>query len=152
MAAADTHIIHQQRILIRAADSRTGFDLQQVAGQAFWRRILPRLERLFDQYSSPEEVLRIERLEIDLGRCAVDELEGVLEKRFLEAVALELQRLAARPAGENGVQRQSVPESRLDSGCFSWSMAACPGARCRAGRRRCLKKLIYWKPWVPRRL
>ncbi|MBX2926825.1 MAG: hypothetical protein KF852_03220 [Saprospiraceae bacterium] len=128
MAAANTHIIHQQRILVRATDSRGGLDLQQAAGQTFWQRILPRLERLFDQYSSPQEVLRIERLEIDLGRCRSDELEAVLEKRFLEAMESELQRLSARPTGETGVEKQGMAESKfsqwlyfLEHGSLPWS-------------------------------
>jgi len=132
MAAANTHIIHQQRILIRAANSRDSLELQQAAGQVFWKRILPRLERLFDQHSSPQEVLRIERLEIDLGSCRPGELSEALENRFLEAVALELKRLAARPTGDPGLQRQSVPESQfgqwlyfLEHGSLPWS--AIPG-------------------------
>lgn len=51
--------------------------MQQDLSGLYWERIVPALERLFDELAPPHELIRIDKLEIDLGRISQETLLSV---------------------------------------------------------------------------
>ena len=90
------HTIKKQ-VLLLAVDARLdAFALQQAASNYYWGRIVPALEKLFDQLSGEGEWVRLDKLEIDLGRITEDVLQereldqqlyGLIREQLREALA-----------------------------------------------------------------
>ena len=75
------HLIGKQIFDIRIGASGDAFGLSNKLSSLFWRSIVPLLEDLFDQFAGEQELVRIGRLEIDLGTLSEEQL---IQGRFLE--------------------------------------------------------------------
>ena len=60
------HIIKKQEIDLLINKKLDAFNIQQQVSEHYWSHILPVLEKEFDKISNQEEIVYIERLEIDL--------------------------------------------------------------------------------------
>ena len=61
------HLIRKQVITLQLDAGRNVFSIQQQARDYYFQQITPALEKLFDELSSENEIVHIEKLEIDLG-------------------------------------------------------------------------------------
>ena len=61
------HLIKKQFIELALGNTLDHFHLQQLVSQHYWDTIVPALEKEFDKISNEDEVIEIDRLEIDLG-------------------------------------------------------------------------------------
>ncbi|MBS1596995.1 MAG: hypothetical protein JST75_02135 [Bacteroidetes bacterium] len=61
------HIIKKQFIELTLDKQLDHFRLQQLVSQHYWDHIVPILQKEFDKISSEDEIIQIDRLEIDLG-------------------------------------------------------------------------------------
>ena len=61
------HMIRKQVITLQLDAGRNVFSIQQQARDYYFQQITPALEKLFDELSSENEIVHIEKLEIDLG-------------------------------------------------------------------------------------
>jgi hypothetical protein len=85
MARSNRHIILKQILEITIPDSEDAFQLQREMGEISKGKLKTSLEKLFDKYSTPEEVVQIENLEIDIGRIrwlpsGDDFIEAIVKK------------------------------------------------------------------------
>jgi len=109
------HTIKKQVLLLEVDAGLDAFALQQAASSYYWGRIVPALERLFDQLSEEGEWVRLDKLEIDLGKIE----EKVLQDRELDQ---ELYRLLWDQLREalTGREKAALPKHEAAAGHALW--------------------------------
>lgn len=127
------HLIKKQILLLRIDSGLDAFGLQQTASSFYWGEMLPVLERLFDELSSEDECIRLDRLEIDLGRVTVDELREKGMRAVLYDLLLRQLQEAVQGRSDGGeveVVRESTAQRTLrhwwyymEHGRLSWGQA-----------------------------
>ncbi len=81
------HLINRQTIHILLSKGADGFQMQQQMSGHYWRDILPVMASVFDELSNNEEIIRIDRLEIDLGVLSEKDInQSTLEGTILESI------------------------------------------------------------------
>jgi hypothetical protein len=85
------HAIGSQRIDVRVKGEAQAHALLERVGALNRERLLPAIERVFDEFDRPGEVIRIDRLDLDVGRIAEGRL-GEVEARLAEALRAVLRR------------------------------------------------------------
>ncbi len=83
------HLISKQTFEL-SIGHELGFEhtLQESFSNQYWQSIVPAFENLFDRLAGPDELLRVDRLELDLGRWTEDD---ILSGRFIEQLLLQLE-------------------------------------------------------------
>jgi Contractile injection system tape measure protein len=61
------HIIKKQVIELYIDTQLDGFQIQELVSRHYWNTIVPMLEKILDAFGDENEVISIDRLEIDLG-------------------------------------------------------------------------------------
>lgn len=121
------HLIGKQILAINMKTGEKAFDLSNKLSGLFWQRIVPILENLFDQYSNEHELVRIDRLEIDLGQLTENQL---LEGRFLQDLKRLLELELAKLNQASPLKKEYIPMVRnhfeqwlffLEKGYLPWS-------------------------------
>jgi hypothetical protein len=113
MTRLDRHRIQRQVIDLALGSAAQGPAVQEALARSFRDRALAELEVVFDQAAGPHELLRLDRLEIDLGRIAGREWEP----QFRRLLVAELTRSLAhfkpvaqlREAGAHGDAPTAAP-------------------------------------------
>jgi len=108
------HVIKKQFIELTLNKQLDHFRMQQLVSEHFWNAIVPILEKEFDKISRDDEIIYIDKLEIDLGTIsdkAVEksewsiQLASKLEEILLKATA-SYQKSATRTSKSLSVFRQ----------------------------------------------
>ena len=84
------HRIMRQVLEIRGCPSAQAWRVQTEIQRNYYQRIVPLMETAFAGVSSPDRILRINTLEIDLGEVALGALEQALCGEFEKVFASEL--------------------------------------------------------------
>lgn len=106
------HLIVRQVFELEFPAGVDGFALQQEISQIVREKLLPRIETLFDGFAGPEELIRIDRLTLDLGYLPPAELEEALVRQVLRQLEEQLERAVVnRPPG---VERLPATQSYFD--------------------------------------
>lgn len=107
------HIIARQVFELSLRNSGEAFAVQQAVSRAFRDHAVPAMERLFDQYSTEEEWITIDRLEIHLGRISEAEwASSAWLDRMIESIKDALkQMLKNAPAG---VEKKPLRVARFE--------------------------------------
>jgi hypothetical protein len=95
--SGQNHRIMRQVLEIRGCPSGQAWRIQNEIQRIYYQRIVPLMETAFARVSSPDRILRINTLEIDLGAVPLDALEQALCSEFEKVFASELT-TAARQA------------------------------------------------------
>ncbi|MDX2246137.1 MAG: contractile injection system tape measure protein [Bacteroidia bacterium] len=124
------HIIGKQIVELQVAPGSDVFTLQQEVSFVFRNEVLPRLESLFDRLVGPDTVIRLEHLEIDLGKIDPTRISGSLVEQILPKLEQELREQIVRltntnpPPGHGSFRvSQSLTESLiyfLENGFLPW--------------------------------
>ncbi|MBN8852820.1 MAG: hypothetical protein BGO55_03595 [Sphingobacteriales bacterium 50-39] len=61
------HIVKKQLISLTIDASLDGFHIQEMVSRHYWSAVVPMLEKAFDSLGGGDEVVTIDRLEVDLG-------------------------------------------------------------------------------------
>ncbi|MDT7828240.1 contractile injection system tape measure protein [Pricia sp. S334] len=89
------HLIGKQVMELEIRDSKNSYALQQRVSDLVWNALVPEMERLFDRLVAPDEIVRLSRLELDLGVISLEKKEmkdlvariiGLMEARCTEAI------------------------------------------------------------------
>ena len=110
------HQIKKQVLQLLVDPGLDAFAIQQAASNCYWEEILPVLERVFDELSSEGEYLRVDRLELDLGKITADYLRaGGIRAGLYALLKRQLEEgLKGRPSAETPLpSRESGPEHAL---------------------------------------
>ncbi len=126
--AVNRHIIAKQIFDLTLAGGTNGYLLQEKFSRLYWQKVAPALSGLFDQLAEPNILLRIERLELDLGEMNFQELDAELANRLVRNLESKLKDLLT--VVKNQVQQMSVSYSHfaawlyfLENGTLPWTSA-----------------------------
>ena len=126
MANGNRHILGKQFLHLSFPNREDSFERQQEISKIYWQKLVVKLEELFDRLVGEDELVRLQKLEINLGRIDWADFEEEFLKRVLAELELEITRqlIAASPQ----VQRLSAREnlfqhwmSFLEKGVFNWA-------------------------------
>ncbi|MFT4156076.1 contractile injection system tape measure protein [Parafilimonas sp.] len=128
MRKSQKHIIRKQTIAIEMASPNGSVAVQDVVKNIYYNKILPRLDMLFSGLVTDETVIRIGRLDIDVGSISKDGMEDELAVRAIAIIQKQLeQKLKFDVNSANDVEAVSVHQSAIDElmyflqhGYFSW--------------------------------
>ncbi|MCB9233193.1 MAG: hypothetical protein H6581_16170 [Bacteroidia bacterium] len=117
------HIIQRQVFEIETNSRAKAEQINRDLGEIYRNRILPVIEKLFDEFSVPGYVMRIERLDLDLGDIDANDFEYLLEKRIrfqLQNQLIEARAKAEKKAISNEAKAELIPigPARLESLMF----------------------------------
>ena len=73
MTRPNRHRIQRQIIELAVSGIADAPAVQQQLAAPFWDRALPQLQDVFDRAAGPDELLRLDRLELDLGTIGGDD-------------------------------------------------------------------------------
>ena len=114
-----THVVRRQLLELRVADREAAAGLQDDVQRAVHERLRPAMDAAFSRLSPADEVVRLERVELDLGRLPVAGLADELVRRTLEELdkVLGIELAALR-------RRTGVPERgglvSAEAGRLAW--------------------------------
>lgn len=83
------HVIQKQILDISTNTTEEAFELQQRVNDFFYSSILPVLEASFDQLSNDQQVFQLDKLEIDLGRFSMKDIQ---REAWSQLVLIKLRR------------------------------------------------------------
>ena len=107
------HVIARQVFELNLRNSREAFAVQQAVSHAFREYAIPALERLFDQLSTEEEWITIDRIEIRLGRISEAELaSSAWLERLLEKLEEALKKMLTE--GAAAVEKKPLRVARFE--------------------------------------
>ena len=106
MASGNDHVLQKVTFEIGLSSQDGAFEIQNRISNAFQSGILKELEKLFDRESNPNEVISIDKIEIELGRLAsanleqqlADAIEGKITD-FLATVQNEIRNASGTDSG-----------------------------------------------------
>jgi hypothetical protein len=102
------HIIKKQVFDLTVSHRLDVFPLQQKISSAYWKRILPVLERSFDEVSTENETITLARMEIDLGILEEHEILG-------ESVSSDLEQIIIRQVREAIIKKLYSSEEHFSA-------------------------------------
>ena len=122
------HIIRQQTITIEMAKGDSVTAMQDRVKQLYYNNILPRLDVLFSGLSTNEAIIRINKLEVDLGSIGKDTLEQDLVEKTINSIEKQLkEKLQFDVKAEDNVSIVPAHQSVIDEfvyfllhGYFPW--------------------------------
>lgn len=114
------HLIHRQELRLAAPSRAEAVQAQEAYRQAFWRLVLPRLEAVFSEVSSPHQVHRLDYLEIDLGSLPLQGFEQALAQRVEQEARQQLTKLMPernwqREADEAAISSLTTEQAEEDA-------------------------------------
>ena len=104
------HVVEEQQVEVRVGGQDAAFALLERIGDLNRSRFLPVIERVFDEFDRPGQIVRIDRLDLDLGMMKESELGGAGER--LTAVLRDALRKAMPPPGAELMEAPSPFASR----------------------------------------
>lgn len=109
--APNRHRILRQVLELNLNPGVRSSEFQEAVARSFWERTVPELEAVFDRVAGPDEILRLDRLEIDLGSIEGADWEPQFRRRLVEQVARRLAQFS--PVSQTG---GGVPERGQSQG------------------------------------
>ena len=68
------HLIKKQFIELAISSEVNAFSLQHEVSQSYWNAIVPELEKIFDRIAGGDDIIEIDKLEIDAGVFNIDQI------------------------------------------------------------------------------
>lgn len=102
------HIIQKQVLELELPSEKGAFALQQTWSRHFQESLLPQISDLFDRMASEHTIIRLDKLEIDVGEVRLEELEV----RLLSAMESELSRLV-KEGGSTATTKATINQLSL---------------------------------------
>src|SRR5262245_24897711 len=95
-----------------SADAALGW--QEQAERFCYDRLLPALDGLFDRLTGTDEILAIDKLDLDLRNIPAGQWEHVLLHRVLEAVEDLINKRLHTPLPEDRIERRPIALGHFD--------------------------------------
>ena len=92
---ANSHLIGKQIMELEISSSKNAYAIQQAISDLVWNALVPEMNRLFDSMVGGDEVIRLDKIELDLGEISlqegntnaiVDQLVKLLEEQCTRAI------------------------------------------------------------------
>ncbi|MEO1259496.1 MAG: contractile injection system tape measure protein [Bacteroidota bacterium] len=125
------HVIGKQVIQLQLSTDREAAKLQHRFSQLYWQDLVPAMGDLFDELTGSEEVVEIDRLEIDIGMLPnVDFQKEWILPLLKQAIEKWFQQNKVKTSG---IQRKPIQKSIfekwlffLENGYLPWSLQNLP--------------------------
>ncbi len=88
----EAHVIDRLEFAVEFASEAQAFDAQPRLSAFLGRVATATIDSVFDEFSSADRILRLDRLEIDLGRVGGGDLELQWQERLRERLRAAMQR------------------------------------------------------------
>ncbi|CAN5811212.1 hypothetical protein BH11BAC7_BH11BAC7_29010 [soil metagenome] len=108
----NTHIINKQVIELKVFSEENAFGLQQDARAAYMTNVLPLISDVLDEFAGPDEVLRIDKIELDFGILNAAKMGEQMKERIREALLKQLPGFK-RSTNASGKQHFTLSENAL---------------------------------------
>jgi contractile injection system tape measure protein len=95
MTRANRHRIQRQILELTVGSAAEGPAAHQALARPFWDCAVPELEHVFDRAAGPDELLRLERLELDLGTISGGEWPMEFRRRLIAELTRTLAQFTA---------------------------------------------------------
>lgn len=125
MAPRNTHIIAKHFLHLVFPEKEGHFQKQQRISKVYWEKLVQEMEKLFDRYFGPEELVRLDSLVVELGVIKWKNFEEEFVARALQALEEKLANW--RNLKETEVYRLPLPQGYfqqwlefLEKGVFDW--------------------------------
>jgi hypothetical protein len=99
VADRNHHRILRQVLELELDSPIRALELQEAVARPFRNQVLPELEALFDRMAGPDEFLRVDRLELDLGTLQGPNWQEHFHTRLLQQLQQSLEQAARSPEG-----------------------------------------------------
>lgn len=115
-----THMIRRQVFDLHVDDEDQAKSLQNLISRIFSTRLSPLIESVLDEFSHPDELISIQRLDIDVGKLSPDKFETQLEERIIQALRQALATSVSSGKsliplrGLHSAQKVSIVQAKLD--------------------------------------
>jgi hypothetical protein len=112
MTRPNRHRIQRQILELAVGDIGEAAAVQQQLARPFWDRAVPELDEVFDRAAGPDELLRLDRLELDLGTIGGDDWPSEFRKKLIAELTRNLARFTPDSAtdDEDGQGGRPRPE------------------------------------------
>jgi len=111
------HLIKKQLIELNVNAGLDAFRMQHLISNHYNHKILPAIESIFNEYCREDEVLKLDKLEIDLGEIPVTEMEEIyLSENVVLKFKTKLREKLALVSAGTTVAR----ESKEMNNCRQW--------------------------------
>ncbi|MCW5599983.1 MAG: hypothetical protein KIT55_00075 [Nitrosomonas sp.] len=80
--------------------------LQDSFSRQYWQSVVPAFEHLFDRLVAPDQLVRVDRLELDVGRWSA---EDILSGRFIESLVSRLESEISSALRGTGIEADMQP-------------------------------------------
>ncbi len=102
------HIIKKQVINLTLNKKMDAFAIQHLVSEHYWREMVPVLEKAFDKASTEEEIIYLDKLEIDLGIINIKDIEkGRWNDEVNKKISEQLLNLKSGHTSEEKINKQS---------------------------------------------
>jgi hypothetical protein len=135
----NVHIIQKQRYEIRTTKQRIAMDIQNMIGEINTHYILPILAEKLDSYFLSDEVVTIDKLELDIGNIKNDASDDEWVKRIFENLDSKLR---SRKIIENKNERKQREKHLVESWAFFLKSGLLPGDCIYKGLDEIKKELV----------
>ncbi|HEY5602074.1 MAG TPA: contractile injection system tape measure protein [Gammaproteobacteria bacterium] len=112
MAERNPHVIARQVLELAVPSVALASEVQEAAAQRFLAGAMSEIEALFDRVAGPGQLVRLERLELNLGDLCGANWQEQFESRLVAQLSDSLQHAAV-----NVQEHSFTPESGLGSDC-----------------------------------
>jgi hypothetical protein len=103
MTRPNRHRIGRQIVELAIGDAAQGPAVHREFARPFWDRAIPELEQVFDRAAGPDELLRLDRLELDLGAIGDADWPAEFRRKLIAQLTRSLaQFTAVREVDEDG--------------------------------------------------
>jgi hypothetical protein len=95
MTRPNRHRIRRQLVELAIGAAAQGPAAHQELARPFWDRAIPELEQVFDRAAGPDELLRLDRLELDLGAIGGADWPAEFRKKLIVELTRSLAQFTA---------------------------------------------------------
>lgn len=110
-----THIVHKQKVDLKIARSEDSFSLQSRVSYLLQHELPKKMEMIFDKVVPDDEIIRIDKLQLDLHTINSENFEKEFEERFIEELQNELSKIRDNVSRNNNVVAVNKEDSLLHS-------------------------------------
>jgi hypothetical protein len=97
------HIVRKQILEFSLNEKRDAFRMQQQVSEFNSKVILPMLEKAMNELSFEDEVIQLDKIELDLGILQLGEIQNaVAGNNLYEAILAGIKEAILTPASQNG--------------------------------------------------
>lgn len=108
------HVIKQQILELHISSGTNAFEMQNQISALYHSQIIPLIEAICNQFSDPDTIHRIDRIEIDLGEIDAELLETDFVQKAAEALSMQLSQIfTATTVQPTEPIPQTIPDAAL---------------------------------------